>query len=779
MKAHQRSPEAHPARPRRFPAALGVAVCLALGGCPAYLRVPGTCLREPRARSRFTAGVGVADLTPPPGFPTGGHGPAGGFARGQLGRLQARAFAFLDRDGHALVLVSCDLFAMPGGLQREVAHLVEQRTRDLDVSLGLEGLVLAATHTHQSPGNYLTAEAYNAFGARQAGFSRSMFAFLADRIADATVAALREAALSEDPAALEVYTGSMEVGLVRNRSPLSFELNHDRDDLLERWSRQGCERLDPGEAPCVRGESEPADGWNLPRCPRLCAVDRLVTVVKVLRGGELLGGLVFMSAHPTVLRHDAPLYSADFAGVAMQVLEHRYRTPHARLRPVFGFFNGAEGDVTMRRQARDLRETFEFGSAVARQVRAMLDSGRPAVSIRDGPRIDLRTTRVRWSLEEARSCRSKEGGVAALAPEPLVGVAALGGAEDDRTAFYGMGWKEGVLGLPQGSGQREAQGLKTPALYSDLLPSFDLTPLLAPPAEFPQELPFTLAEIGPLRLAAVPFEMSSAVGLLVRDRVGTPEGGALAVVGLANEYGLYVASEDEYQAQDYMASFTLWGPHEGPFVACVLEGLKDHPPTHARRIPEELYRVGPLVDRFGMRALSGNVDKPAEGLGAILLDGQGLPTTGVPWLEWEEPLPPRSLVSDAMATEGLEKRIAEIPVDPEWAAGAKREVRVLRRERCGARLLGEDRGPEFVTILLGTSARDPSRQRWATLWLGPMLGRPPGTYELIVDTDGRRVCSKPMAVPGSFSDPVPVADSCPDIRGDDCRGDDRAGWSTE
>ena len=62
---------------------------------------------------------------------------------------------------------------------------------------------------------------------------------------------------------------------------------------------------------------------------------------------------------------------------------------------------------------------------------------------------------------------------------------------------------------------------------------------------------------------------------------------------------------------------------------------------------------------------------------------------------------------------------------------------------------------------------------------GPMLGRPPGTYELIVDTDGRRVRSKPIVIPGRFSDPVPVADGCPDIRGDDCRGDDQAGWSTE
>ncbi|HEX7251882.1 MAG TPA: hypothetical protein VF376_03300, partial [Thermoanaerobaculia bacterium] len=37
----------------------------------------------------FIAGVGIADITPSPGFPTGGHGPAGNLARGHWLRLHA------------------------------------------------------------------------------------------------------------------------------------------------------------------------------------------------------------------------------------------------------------------------------------------------------------------------------------------------------------------------------------------------------------------------------------------------------------------------------------------------------------------------------------------------------------------------------------------------------------------------------------------------------------------------------------------------------------------
>ena len=72
----------------------------------------------------FRAGVGKADITPPAGYPTGGHGPAGSLALGNWTRLHARAFFFADPQGHTAVFVSCDLFAILGGLVAEVAREV-------------------------------------------------------------------------------------------------------------------------------------------------------------------------------------------------------------------------------------------------------------------------------------------------------------------------------------------------------------------------------------------------------------------------------------------------------------------------------------------------------------------------------------------------------------------------------------------------------------------------------------------------------------------------------
>src|SRR4051812_25059004 len=70
----------------------------------------------PTKPERFLAGAAKMDITPPPGYPTSGDGPAGDLSRGYWTRLNARAFFFQDTSGNTAVMVSCDLFAIPGGL---------------------------------------------------------------------------------------------------------------------------------------------------------------------------------------------------------------------------------------------------------------------------------------------------------------------------------------------------------------------------------------------------------------------------------------------------------------------------------------------------------------------------------------------------------------------------------------------------------------------------------------------------------------------------------------
>jgi neutral ceramidase len=689
------------------------------------LAVPGFDVAAPAARPRFSAGAATEDITPPPGFPTGGHGPAGDVARGHWMRLRARAFFFEDRSGRALALVSADLFAVPAGLHARVARLVAGKLaeRKLAVALPPEALVIAATHTHHGPGNFLTARIYNQFGASYPGFSSELFEFLSDRIARAVTAAVVEARSRPEPVELAVRVHRVGYEVVRNRAPWTFTLNQDRDGLLA--------QLNAGDAPpvCQPGKEEPRDLWELPGCPRLRAVDRAFTVLELVRveatRRTTAGALVFFAAHPTVLPASTPFYGSDFAGHAMLSLEASLASGAPA---VVAFFNGAEGDVTARRARRDLRDTVALGDAFGRAVAASLRAS-PDRVLRD-PDVAVRTGGWHPGRAEEGRCGRGEG-EARLASAPKVGAAALGGAEDDRTPFHALGWRDGVRDKAF-----DGQGVKLPALDSRIVRGMRFSDDFAPPDAFPDELPLTLATIGDLVLAAVPLELTTAQGQAIRRRLGMPHG-QLEIVGLANEYASYCTTHDEYSAQDYSGASTLWGPDEGAFLACRLDELIQAPPQAAtRRARERVFWPGTSPhDRFG-RGFTSTLARPDEGLEYVLRDRGGLPERRLPWFAWEESL-----------------------AAPEFEQSGARRVSIRAARDDGSwRDLEDDAGAGFLTVYLGGV-------RWGAIWLSPLLRDDVrGTFSFAVSAGGERRCSQPFQLtPGRPGpDRVHAAGSCED-----------------
>ena len=140
-------------------------------------------------------------------------------------------------------------------------------------------------------------------------------------------------------------------------------------------------------SPAVAGRTAPTastkwtvsrtSGWEPEKkCPRLRAVDRTITVLEVKRGtgNRTIGVLAFLAAHPTVLHHEAPIFSSDFTGWAVGSIEREWAGGPA---PVVAFFNGAEGDITARRVRRDLRDVRGNGEILATSIRALLEPGVP------------------------------------------------------------------------------------------------------------------------------------------------------------------------------------------------------------------------------------------------------------------------------------------------------------------------------------------------------------------------------------------------------------------
>ena len=389
---------------RFFEVVFSILAMAALTGCVPFTKgaafdVPSYELPPPRPFvDSFRAGVRKVDITPPAGFPTGGHGPAGSMARGAWTRLYARAFVLADERGNVAVFVSCDLFAIPGGLTAQVARNVGlEWKKKRGITIPAEAIILAATHTHQSPGNFLTAAAYNEAASKHPGFSPELFNFLSRQIEKAINLAMEEV-LKTGPAELHLVKGKTDY-LQLNRSPRTFMLNAN---ALATMDALHPEKIPPPECKPEHETGDARSDFELWDCPRRRAADPTITVLQITRNNELVGGMVFYAGHPTVLDPPAPVYSGDFTGVAMSELERKLSSSS---RLVVGFFNGAEGDIVVKRSVRDVREVVEVGTAFAGRVEPLLGAERRTYRL--APTITIHGAELDTTSEADRVCGKK------------------------------------------------------------------------------------------------------------------------------------------------------------------------------------------------------------------------------------------------------------------------------------------------------------------------------------------------------------------------------------
>lgn len=667
--------------------------CASISGVvPAPLPLP--------ASGKVWAGAAKVDITPLPGVPMGGHSIAGTVARGYWTRLFARAIYLEDRDGHSLVLVSCDLWAMPAGLADRVAELVA--TTMGVPHLGRAQIVLAATHTHQSPGNYASARLYNDYAQRWAGFDQPLFEFLAYRIAMAV-----QAAFQARHEATITWGETVVPGLAENRSFEAFLLNPEAPTILQENARL------PGTHDAAR------------------AVDPRLTLLRITTAShtaELMAIAAFVAVHPTAMSHATEVYSSDLFGVAATVAEQALRAASPQTTPVVAIFNGAEGDIHPAWQQQDRRNTVRLGRLLATKI---LQAGPDALP------VDLAITSHFSVVPLAGGCFTAPSSTVAhtsvercAAPTPLPGVAMLGGAEDGRTVFYTLGWREGV----KTAGPRQPdQGVKQPAFDPTFLPyrwPFSITQLVTATTSLPQAVPIGVYRLGQqLVLATLPGEFTMVMGRRMAQALQQtmrPAPERVLLVGLANEYVSYFATPEEYEAQHYEGASTLYGPYSGPLVGEALRQLALLPPgsgtAHAFH-----YRPGPRK-HFGVRDLGASPEWPDDGLASVAQDlDTGLPVRDFPRFCWQDtepalpwPYDPGVLVTPQVAIECLQEAM--------WSP-------------CSFDGNTEtDEGLNFITVAL--AAREQSSQ-WCTLWMPPSPRERASALRFrIVTLRGTPICSE-------------------------------------
>ncbi|HEY6051808.1 MAG TPA: neutral/alkaline non-lysosomal ceramidase N-terminal domain-containing protein, partial [Thermoanaerobaculia bacterium] len=491
-----------------------------------------------------------------------------------------------------------------------------------------------------------------------------------------------------------------------NRAPEPFMLNADRDEVLN-------------EVPLPH---RPCPEPFVKECPRFRAVDNRLLVLEIQRKGPAEGPrsaakLVFVSVHPEAMTHETELYQSDFTGLAMAVLERREPDPDGY---VAGFFNGADGDISVRWKKQNRIEALKFSRRLLHAIDAASEKGRESAVKIDFGRKELVSNpyfvpNYGDSFHWPRYCVDEHEGPC-LAREPMFGVATVGGAEDARTPLFDLGWKPGIRGAPDSD-----QGVKVPAFTSPLLPQIYITRLIAASCDYPETIPLGLVALrGPgiqLSFAILPAELTRTAWRRIEKRLPSSLG-RVVPVGLANEYGSYVTTREEYAFQGYEGASNTFGPFTAEVYQAELVRLAHDLGPPGTRVEQAIFYPGrPLSakESFGPESLGFRHGDPDEALEPLLADREGIARRHVPRFAWKEQGIPDY---DAAG-----RRVRIVPVRPSDPGG------------------DDERGPNLLTVFLnpaveklyaygvrrratGSPVRRPASRKpvdrcWMAIWLPP------------------------------------------------------------
>jgi len=262
----------------------------------------------------LSAGTAAVPIALPPGVPIGGFARLSYRSEPPAEPLLARAVV-LSEPGCAVALVSLEILLVPEALDR----LVRERVADL----GLDGVVVAATHTHAGPGGFWDSLA-------------------GERLATGPF----------DPAAREALVGAAAQAIRRAahaRIPAELSISLGRAEALAANRNGG-------------------------------AVDARLVLARLRRlDGHPLADVVVFPAHPTLLGKRNRRLSGDWPGALMY---DERAAEGARAMGVRLFFQGALGDQSARQPPGG-----SSPGSYARAVEAAIAAVRSAADGESAPRL--------------------------------------------------------------------------------------------------------------------------------------------------------------------------------------------------------------------------------------------------------------------------------------------------------------------------------------------------------------------------------------------------------
>jgi neutral ceramidase len=515
----------------------------------------------------YRIGASKQDITGPFVGSSTGYNSPGDQMSGLGMRLYARSFVIEEPgSGQLVALVTADMIHMYQSVK--VGVIKQLAARGLGGVFRAENVVLSATHTHSAPSNISWYTLFNLFNG-VVGFDAAHYQLVVDGIATS----IERAHAARVPARIKLARGRVaDAGF--NRSLPAYQANQDVSQF----------------------ERDIDDTMTLLRFDAL--------------DGTPLGLINWFGVHGTSLGIDNRREHGDNKGWAAYTLERQKGGGF-----VAAFAQGSFGDVSPNHpDPSDRKAAFKrpveldpaldpienpivHGRVQLQQALALYAAAEnaPAQPLSLGVRhthvdfnqVSVRREAVRFSLpwddaSRASTCPAVIGGGFLAGDEEGAPVAlAEEGAIRNRFVAEGAGYRMEKYSFLELKGAEAALGLLWPlavlTLQTDQYDAcqkekFALLPvgkvdhfwLFNPSVPLvPVILPFQLVRVGELSLVALPFEVSTMAGRRIRKATAQALGVSdeqLAIAGMANAYGQYLTTREEYAAQHFEGAFTIYGP---------------------------------------------------------------------------------------------------------------------------------------------------------------------------------------------------------------------------
>jgi len=463
--------------------------------------------------------------------------------------LHARALV-LEHGGKRVALCSVDLHGGSRWLSERVAVLCAGEGFDI------RNVFVCGTHNHAGPAGLYASRYYDAFGgstsiwkmlwpSKRIHFNRS----LAEHVAQLLSKAILDSVKALKPARVAFAIDRLAEWNV-NRSFPAFRANFpdkSDDEIKQELIKRGL--VDPNDA---RALSERHGVDN--RVRSVCVFDADQNVI---------GAYSTYGAHNAIQYRAHHRQSSDYFGFA--ALEFERRNPGTVCVLAAGSIGDSDplppehtrDDFISRRKRLSPEEASKqliqphgaaLATAVERNISQAKSNARP-----------LERLSFSFSEEVASGASTKRGLLAVLA---RVGVPTFGGSELGR----GPGAKEGIAALFAAADPQSSKVLRSfnPINWVSLIATS--AALALQHNRLPVRLlELRLAETAPVRLLGLPGEPTTMLSMGLMDVIRGDDAHTM-VSGVTGEYSGYLTTFEEYCAQHYEGSSTIWGRLTGDWL---------------------------------------------------------------------------------------------------------------------------------------------------------------------------------------------------------------------